>query len=365
MRICLAPSAFAPAKGGVEELTLKLAQHLQRLGHDVLVVVNRHPADLPERSVVEGVDVVRLEMPPPGRRPRNLLRFLAAMRRVPRSMHAEGFEPDLLHVMCPSSQLAPLARWARRARLPVVITSQGETEMDANALYQRSRWMRGVLRREAARARALSACSSWTAERASRVAPAFTNADVILNGVDPQDWQTPPAPEDPVVCAWGRHVPQKGLDLLLDAFPLVREKVPDARLLLGGDGPDHALLRAKASDGVELLGSLDRSQVRDMLGSSRVAVVPSRVEPFGIVAVEALAARRGLVYSTNGGLGEAAGGLGIGVDVTDRRALADAVVEMLHAPVDGDRAFARAEELSWENLAARYVALYERALAFA
>ena len=150
MRIYLAPSAFPPARGGVEELTLKLAQHLQRRGHEVLVIVNRHPADLPERGDVEGVQVVRLEMPPPGRRPRALRRFMGAMLRVPAAVDALGPRPDVLHVMCASSQLAPLGRWARSRSVPLVITTQGETEMDANRLYQRSRWMRRVLRREAA-----------------------------------------------------------------------------------------------------------------------------------------------------------------------------------------------------------------------
>ena len=361
MRIYLAPSAFPPARGGVEELTLKLAQHLQRRGHEVLVIVNRHPADLPERDEVEGVQVVRLEMPPPGRRPRALRRFMGAMLRVPSAVDALGPRPDVLHVMCASSQLAPLGRWARSRAVPLVITTQGGTEMDANRLYQRSRWMRRVLRREAASAQALSACSTWTAERTARVAPAFERAEVILNGVDPADWVTGAVPDAPVVCAWGRHVPQKGLDLLVDAFPLVRQRVPEARLLIGGDGPDHAMLSERAGDGVELLGSLDRGQVRGLLDRSRVAVVPSRVEPFGIVAVEALAARRALVYSTNGGLGEAAGGLGIGVSVTDREALADAVVTALAEPVDEGAARARAESLSWENLTTRYLALYARA----
>lgn len=358
MRILLAPSAFAPHRGGVEELTLKLGQALQRRGHEVAVVTVRHPRSLPETDIVEGVRVVRLALSAPGRHPRRMVEHLSTQRAASRRLDALA-APDVVHLICASIHLPAVAAYARRVDAPLVITTQGETAMDADGLYQRSRWMRGVLRRESSRAAALTACSRWTAEHAASIAPAFAGADVVLNGVDPDDWSAVTAPPDePVVVAWGRHVPQKGFDLLLAAFDLLREEVPQAQLVLGGDGPEHERLLSLAGPGVTLIGRLDRTGVRDLLAKARVVAVPSRIEPFGIVAVEALAAGRGLVWSNRGGLREASGGLGHGVDPFDAAALATALRDELAHPVPPEVGRAHAAGLSWDALASQYEVIY-------
>jgi glycogen(starch) synthase len=359
MRIWLLPSAFAPHRGGVEELTLKIAQHLSAGGDDVTVITNQHPSFLPATDTVEGVAVRRIPFTIPGRRPRSILNHVTHLRQVRAALDAVGPAPDVVHVLCPSSQLPPLAAWCRRRAVPLVITSQGETEMDAGRLYQRSAWMRKHLRAAAAAADALTSCSAWTAEAAGHVAPEFRSSAVIPNGVDPADWTgVAPRPAEPVVAAWGRHVSQKGFDLLLDAWPLVRESIPEAQLMLGGEGPETPALRGRAGDGVTLVGSLDRAGVRGLLESARIAVVPSRIEPFGIVAVEALAAGRGLVYSTGTGLAEAAGECGRSAVVTDRRGLANAIIAELRDPTEVDQARSHATRLSWTHLAAQYRAEY-------
>ena len=364
MKIWLAPSAFAPHRGGVEELTLKMAQHLQAAGDVVLVVTNQHPGTLPVSETVEGVPVRRVPFTTPGRRPGPVLHHVCHLRRTRAALDALGAPPDLVHVVCPSTQLPPLAAWGRRRGVPLVLTSQGETAMDAGRLYQRSGWMRRHLRASAQHAAALTSCSAWTAEAAGELAPQFRSSTVIPNGVDPADWtDVPPRPEEPVVAAWGRHVPQKGFDLLLEAWPLVRSQVPGARLTLGGDGPEHERLRGLASPGVELLGSLDRAGVRTLLASARVAVIPSRIEPFGIVAVEALAAGRGLVYSAGTGLAEAAGSCGRAAPVTDREALAGAIIAELRDPTPATEGRDHAERLSWARLSERYRNVYASALA--
>ena len=322
MRIWLAPSAFAPSQGGVEELTLQLAREYQRLGHEVLVVVHRHPADLPAQETVEGVQVHRLALDLPGSSPRRLLTYPRAVAAQQRGLSRLGPAPDVVHVQCAANQVPALALYARRRRVPFILTTQGEVTMDAGRIYQRSAQIRLALRLGARAAHTLTACSRRAGDDAATVAKAFAGCEVIPNGVDPHQWTVSALPDEPVFAAWGRHVPQKGFDLLLDAFPAVREALPAARLLLGGQGPETERLQAMAGDGVELVGPLDRAGVQSLLAQARVAVVPSRLEPFGIVAVEAMAAGRGVVWSTNGGLSDATGGLGVGVDPTDRTALA-------------------------------------------
>lgn len=362
MRVWLVPSAFFPHKGGVEELTLKLAQQLQARGADVTVVTSRWPGRPPAIDTVEGVPVRRLDFVTPGRHPASVLHYAMQRKRMQADLVSIGRPPDLLHIQCASVQLPSVARYARAHRVPLIITTQGEVVMDADRLYQRSPYMRWSLRREAQRAAELTTCSRWTALATVPVAPAFAGSEVILNGVDPDDWEVGPVPAEPVFAAWGRHVPQKGFDLLLSAFDLMREERPEARLLIGGDGPETEKLRRTAVPGVAFLGPLDRLGVRDLLSRARVVVVPSRIEPFGIVALEALAAGRGLVYSAGTGLAEAASGCGRKANVANPRALADAMLAELAEPTRPDQGQARARELAWNAIADQYVALYERVL---
>jgi glycogen(starch) synthase len=362
MRIWLAPSAFFPHRGGVEEATLQLASEMLSRGHDVLVVVNRHPDELAARDHVEGIDVARVRFSAPRMHPVAALRFAASLATQVREVRALGARPDIVHVQCPSVQLPPVAAFARLARIPLVVTTQGEVVMDADNVFGRSFYLRTSLRIAARQSAALTACSDWARVQAADFATPFRGAEVIPNGADPAQWQVFPLPDEPVLCAWGRHVPQKGFDLLLRAFDRVREALPAARLLLGGDGPETSRLTAMAGAGVELVGPLDRSGVQDLLQRSRAAVVPSRLEPFGIVAVEAMAAGRGVVWSSIGGLRDATGGLGWPVDPNDTSALADAMVSAVSAPLDPRIVRAHAETLSWSALTDRYLAVYDRVI---
>jgi glycogen(starch) synthase len=359
MKIWLVPSAFFPHRGGVEELTLKLAQQLQARGHQLLVIVHRNPSDLPEDDIVEEVRVRRIDFPSPGRRPRQFLHFLGAQLMVQRVLGRLEPQPDVVHIQCPSNQTLSTALYTRRKRLPLIVTSQGEVVMDAHQVFQRSAYMRWSLRLASRWAAALTACSSWTARQAAEIAPRFATAQSILNGVDPEDWIVDPPPSDPVICAWGRHVPQKGLDLAIRAFEGVRRAVPGARLLVGGDGTERERLMSLAGPAVEFLGPLDRNGVRLMLQQARVAVVPSRIEPFGIVALEALAAGRNLVYSNRGGLSEAAGRCGVAVDPENVPALSSAIVRALRSPVDVVANRERASEISWSRITRAYEQIYE------
>lgn len=363
MRIWLAPSAFHPSRGGVEELTLQLARQYQRLGHEVTVIVHRYPSDLPEVDEVEGVPVRRLRMDLPGRNPRRMAAYLLELRRTLRALDALGPAPDVVHIQCAATQVVPLSMYCRRRSVPLVLTTQGEVTMDAHAVYQHSALMRLSLKVGSRSAAALTACSRRAGDDAAIVAQAFAGCEVIPNGVDLDQWPATALPPEPVFAAWGRHVEQKGFDLLLRAFDRVREELPDAVLRLGGDGDETARLKAMAGPGVDLLGPLDRSGVQNLLAGARVAVVPSRLEPFGIVAVEAMAAGRTVVWSTNGGLADATGGLGRGVDPTEIDAMADAMLSMYADPLPVDTARAHAETLSWSAIAARYLDIYDRVVA--
>lgn len=360
--VWLLPSSFHPHSGGVEELTLQLAQELGRLGHAVLVVTNRHPLDLPPEDVVEGVSVVRVPFPAPSLAAGAVLRLPADFAGVAKVLMRVKPHPDLLHVQCPSTQLPAAVLVARLRRAPLVVTTQGEVAMDADQIYQRSLYLRTSLKVGSRLACTLTACSRWAADEAADVAARFRLAEVIPNGIDPDQWEVTPLPNAPIVAAWGRHVHQKGFDLLIQAWPDVRRSIAGAQLLIGGAGPETEGLKRLAGDGVTFLGQLNRAGVARLLAESRVVVVPSRLEPFGIVALEAMACGRGVVWSNRGGLASATGGIGWPVDPENRAALSAAITESLRAEPEVERGRHHAELHSWHRLAGRYRDVYERCL---
>jgi glycosyltransferase involved in cell wall biosynthesis len=361
VRIWILPSAFFPHRGGVEEATSQLARELRRQGHEVLVITNQHPRSLPATDTIDGIEVRRMRFDSPRRSVRATAASALSTVRTLTVLWKLG-EPEILHVNCASSQLLVAMSFARLRRIPLVLTTQGEVDNDADRLFQRSVYARQMLR-AAARFAALTACSISAAEGAASVAPEFESAVVIPNGIDVAEWSIGPKVDEHVAAAWGRHVDQKGFDLLIKAWPLVRTRHPGARLILGGEGRETATLRKLAGDGIEFRGGLDRAGVQQLLNESRIAVVPSRFEAFGIVALEAMAAGRPVVWGSTTGLREATGGLGWPADPEDPVALSEAVGAAFEAPYDPVVWRSHAESLGWRDICGRYVGVYERARA--
>lgn len=109
------------------------------------------------------------------------------------------------------------------------------------------------------------------------------------------------SPEGPVtIGAIGRFHEQKGFDILVEAF--VSAAPTNARLLLVGDGPDRDLLVAKAKGHSQISFMPYTENPADALAMCDVVAMPSRWEPYGLVALEAMAAKRPVICSNCDGL---------------------------------------------------------------
>lgn len=113
-------------------------------------------------------------------------------------------------------------------------------------------------------------------------------------------------PLAPTVFCAGRMTPQKGMDLLIDSLPMVRASYPSVRYVISGDGPEQEKLWARAAavgagESIVFLPGLSRGDYVDLLRSVDIMAVPSRNEPFGIVALEAWAAGKPVVATLSGG----------------------------------------------------------------
>jgi glycogen(starch) synthase len=375
MRIALVPSAYAPAVGGVEELTARLARRLLDSGDDVEVWTTRHPADLPEDEDIDHVRVRRFVFPMPRLSAPALASFPreVARARVTTAAAAAQFRPDVIHVQCFSVNGVYAAWLARHLRAPLVVTLQGETVMDDTDIYDRSLALRLSLRLGLRTAAAVTGCSRFVLEDAERrfgLAPG--RSTVIPNGVELAERVAAEAlilPFERFVLGLGRIVTKKGFDLLLDAFQRIASRHPGLGLVIGGSGSEREeLVRAAAAAGlserVAFPGTLSRAQIAWAMGAATVFVLPSRVEPFGIVVVEALRAGCPTIVSAHGGAPEIVrnGVHGIVADPRDTAALATAIDRLVSDRDLADRlgraGRLRAVDFDWGSITHRYRQLY-------
>jgi glycosyltransferase involved in cell wall biosynthesis len=163
------------------------------------------------------------------------------------------------------------------------------------------------------------------------VFPAFVDVDVFRTA------PVQPLPERPVALFVGVLERYKGLDVLVDAWARVAERLPDARLRLVGRGTlaaAAAALAARFPDTVTWMESLTPAGVASALDEATVLVLPSRSEGLPRVAIEAFCRGRGVVGARAGGIPDivADGVEGVLVDSADPTALAEALARVLGDP---------------------------------
>ncbi len=133
----------------------------------------------------------------------------------------------------------------------------------------------------------------------------------------------------------GRLVYQKGVNVLIGSMPHVLDECPDTKLVIVGEGPMRMQLERDTfllgvAEHVVFTGYLDDHTARCLLRAADVLVMPSVYEPFGIVALEAMAARVPVVASDVGGISELIDyGAGLKVPPDNSHALADAIITVL------------------------------------
>jgi glycosyltransferase involved in cell wall biosynthesis len=180
------------------------------------------------------------------------------------------------------------------------------------------------------------------------------------------------APDAPVVGTVARLRPQKAIEVLIDAFARLSRSLPEARLVIAGDGPCRPELERRAessglADRVHFLGM--REDVDVVLEGIDVAAMSSDFEGSPLFGFECMAHGRPLVSTDVGGLADVFenGRTALLVPRGDSAALADSLEQMLRDP-DRRRAIAEAarvqlEHYSIERIVERYVELYDGLLA--
>lgn len=275
-----------PGSGGGALRTAEIDRRLAAAGHHLTVLTIRHPA-VRDRIEHHGEGSIRWVHIGVGRGRTRLSRLLGYVVRAPQAVRATPADLVVEDFFAPISSFgAPL--WSGRPTVGVV------QWLNARAKAREYHLPVHLVERLTVRShRRLIAMSDGVAAELHRLAPR-AHVTVLGNGFDRAALAAAPARSrgDDVLFVGRLERAQKGLDLLLDAWAQV--DVP-GRLVIAGTGQDETALRAHAErlglgDRVHFAGWTAGPEKFALLASARLAVVPSRFETFGIVAVEALAA---------------------------------------------------------------------------
>ena len=369
-----------------------LARHVRKLSEamverDVEVhVLTRGGEESPAQELANGVVVHRIREP---KRPTDLGEFVTWVERMNSDMLAAGvelgdrYEFDLVHG---HDWLVANAcdHLAKRFEAPLVTTIHA-TEYGRHQGWvdkHPQTYIHGVERWIVNRSQRVIACSHYMREQIVDIfGVAEKRISVIPNGIDPDDLQAQSpaelerlrgefaAPEEKLVLLIGRLVYEKGFQLALEAMPRVIEEAPGTRFLVAGSGTHEAELHRQAEE----LGLMEHGTFLGWIGDDvlhslyRIAdltVVPSIYEPFGLVALEAMASGCPCIVADTGGLREVVvheeGGLRFRAD--DPGALAEVAIRVLSDDELGRRLVADAYEhvrrFDWGDVAGQTAAVY-------
>jgi glycogen(starch) synthase len=325
LRVLILSWEYPPVvEGGLARHVHKLSEHLVAFEDTEVHVLTRGDEDLPAEREIEGVLVHRVREP---RRPRDLYEFVAWVEHMNADMLAAGVELgdrfafDLVHghdwlIASAGDHLA------RRFRCPLVMTIHA-TEYGRHQGWvdkHPQSYIHGVERWVTNRADRVVTCSHYMREHVADIyGLEEQRVSVIPNGIDPADLEPVAdldrlraqfaAPDERLVVLVGRLVYEKGFQLALNALPGLIERLGNVRFLVAGSGTHEAQLRQQASqlglmEHGTFLGWIGDDVLHSLYRIADLCVVPSLYEPFGLVALEAMASGCPCIVADTGGLRE-------------------------------------------------------------
>jgi glycogen(starch) synthase len=297
-----------------------LSRALVRGGHDVVVLTSAHE-DAREDSDVDGVRVLRTDTDLPWLPDDFIVAHTAAANSHLMSSLARigNWRPDVVHVH----------DWNYAWAGNTLSTLDGAPLVATIHSTERGRHGGHVPQGDPSAIHSVEWWLSWQAQRViccsrfmmREVLEGFEltpdTVRLVPNGVDTAEWAPPQfgAEREPLVLAWGRVQYEKGFQVLAQAMARLRGRVPGISCLIAGRGPYLPELQSQldiegVGDLVQLAGYVPRDELKRLLHRAGCVVIPSLYEPFGVVALEALAADVPVVAADTGGLAEIMHGSG-------------------------------------------------------
>ncbi|WP_404443621.1 glycosyltransferase family 4 protein [Sutcliffiella horikoshii] len=363
--------------GGLGQHVWQLSKQLAKAGH-LVSLVTPHCLGAPETETVEGVTIYRAKEVECTYEDFHLFVAQTNMNLVERVRNLSS--RNQFSVLHAHDWLVGFAARALKGfmALPLVSTihalEEGRSSLEYSIQLQTAKWEESLIRNSDA----LIVCSSFMKTEVKKKMIGKKEVRVIPNGVHLSKEESESVSDflnrksyTHLALFLGRMVPEKGIATLLDATKKIHETHPECLFILAGKGPymsDYQSLVCQA--GLEktmlFVGYLNDREKATILKRCDMLVVPSNYEPFGIVAIEGMAAGKPVIAARTGGLSSIIkdGETGLLFEPGDAMDLSKKISSIIENPTlsasFGEKALNEVKQkYNWEDVRDETEAVYE------
>ena len=319
MNILIVVPWWFPAQGGVVTAVDNLSKNLKRKGHRVTLLLPDYSEKIEVTRTQDGIELHRIYLRDPVDKKKPIKGMIAFLMFFPatainlwRLVRQNKIDVINLHYLTGNNVYFPLLKRLLRKKL---ILSIWGADISVNPYRSRLSFM--VLNWIIKKSDFVVACSKQFLREATQTFPIIgKKAGVIYPGVDLKEFDNKKSftvlnrpTSQRYILSVANLEKWKGLDVLIRAFKAVAEEVSGVILLIAGDGPERNNLvdlaaKLGMSSRIVFAGSVGHDEIVPLFQNCEFFVLPSRVEPFGIVFLEAFACRKAVIGTNVGGIPE-------------------------------------------------------------
>ena len=299
---------------------------------------------------------------------------------LPKILNAKILEisPDFIHLHF----TYPPYSFITHLNIPVIITVHGLNSVRVKGSYPKSDYLnfKFILypyfeKKALINATKIITVSQWAKEKSDRIIGVNSKTTYIPNGIVYDRYcniQYKPI-SHPSIFFVGRLVKFKGVDILIKSLQIVTEVYPNIHLYIAGNGPQGRKLKSLATklnvhNEITFLNFLSEDEKLKMFKSADIFAVPSRIETFGIVVLEALASGIPVVASNVGGIPQILGNgkYGVLAKAGDPEDFAKKIITLIKNKSLrnelSEKGKQRVKDYSWDDIASKTIELYSSIL---
>ncbi len=367
-KILFIASLYHPHVGGIETMITELSQFCRSRDITPIVLTKRWPSTLPDHDYYQGLEVHRVIS---ARKKEEFFEIIKWLRK-----NNSRIKADIIHIIGARRPLPLIGLMLGRLwGVPVVSTIAGGEIPDKYDPLPGLVWNEGkkfipdVLKQSDD----VNCVSKYLSRDLQALLPEIKKVGALYAGIDFStiNQTRPEKIKDKYIVSLRRLDPSKGIDILIKAYNLIKDRFPDLYLVISGAGQEKQSLMTLVNkyglnDRVIFTGTVGLKRGIALLKGSVATVVPSLSEGGGLVNVEAQAAGCPVIASRVGGIPEYVkdGHSGILFESGNYNELAEKISKVISDNklrkkiIDGG--YKHAKNFSWEILGPQYLKLYSK-----
>ncbi|MDI6736204.1 MAG: glycosyltransferase family 4 protein [bacterium] len=375
MNIGLISGRYFPHVGGVQAVVDNLTKGLTVRGHNVYIITSKSPWSLKSYEVINGIKVYRTFLGFFGGSLKASLAFpflsFYSFIKIIKIIRDNQTDIANLHFVDGSGFYVLLLK--RILKIPIVVSVHGN---DVQIFPKRSRIRKLLLRNILKETDFVTGCSNSLLKDAKELVPEIEKKTIAIhNGINLNEFKSREIYNNPnpYIFAMARFEYKKGFDILVKAFKFVIEKFHRFELIIAGDGPEKSTIQKMVREfnlekNVKLIGKMNRDEVVKLFNGCEFFVLSSRIEPFGIVNLEAMAAGKAIVATRVDGVPEIItnGYNGMLVEPNSPEELAKGIIYLIENKEIRDKMGLNGrnlvEEYQWDKVIDKYLEVYEKVM---